>query len=152
MLEERQRHVKDTNDKKKIRETKSEKDRPPPIMPKKLLLFAFEFTSSNSHQKKIACSRLSAWKDDERGGGGRRAGSGRLFFLVLISRGALFALHRPKPRGVNERRDRRERKNWWSSRVVQREVALKFITTTTTTTTTARSKRVTTTRCCHYPC
>ena len=118
----------------------------PPFLPLNLL--------THSRNKKELCVAFECVgrrrRRGERGGGGRRAGSGRLFFLVLISRGALFALHRPKPRGVNERRDRRERKNCWSSRV-QREIALKFITTTTTTTT-ARSKRVTTTRCCHYPC
>ena len=56
--------------------------------------------------------RLSAWEDDGVEGNEEEEDAARgvvVFFLVLISRGALFALHRPKPRGVNERRDRREK-------------------------------------------
>ena len=131
---------------------KGNKKDPPPPAPKKTPPFLpLNLLVLTLATKKNCVLRLSAWEDDGVEGNEEEEDAARgvvVFFLVLISRGALFALHRPKPRGVNERRDRRERKNCWSSRV-QREIALKFITTTTTT---ARSKRVTTTRCCHYPC
>ena len=105
--------------KKKNKETKKVKRTDPPNNnAKKTPPFCpLNSQAQLAPKKKIACSRLE--RVERRRTRRRRTPRGEWssFFFGSHLEGALFALHRPKPRGVSERRDRRERKNWWSSRV-----------------------------------